>query len=345
MLKGGRSGQSYPPVKYILSLERRSELQGPKMRICSLLPSATEIAFALGLGDQVVAVSHECDYPQEASNRPVLTKSTIHQKIHGSLEVDREVEHRGGDIYEIDEKLLEKLKPDLILTQELCHVCAVSYTRVKEAARVLDADTRIVSLEPTNLEEIVDNILLVGRMTGRLAEAEKLGSQMMRRINRVKEKTRAAGRKPRVFFMEWLQPPWAGGHWIPEMIDYSGGVDGLGRPSKPSYRIGWDEVVRYQPEIIVLSPCGFDTKQVMEAAHVLASYDGWEKIPAFESSRIYAVNASTYFSRSGPRVVDGLEILAHITHPELFPETPHAEAVRMVPKGNWSYSKRIIGAK
>src|SRR5467141_2146633 len=192
LLKGGRSGQSYPPVKYILSLERLRELQDTRMRICSLLPSATEIAFALGLGDQVVAVSHECDYPHEASNRPVLTKSAIHQKIHRSLEVDLEVEERRGDIYEIDEKLLQKLKPDLILTQELCHVCAVSYTKVKEAARILDADTKIVSLEPTNLEEIVDNILLVGRMTGKIAQAEKLSSQMLARMERVKEKTERA---------------------------------------------------------------------------------------------------------------------------------------------------------
>ena len=303
------------------------------MRICSLLPSATEIAFALGLADQVVAVSHECDYPPEASNRPVLTKSAIHQKIHRSLEVDREVEQRGGDIYEIDEKLLAKLKPDLILTQELCHVCAVSYTRVKEAARVLDADTKIVSLEPTNLEEIVDNILLVGRMTGKQGEAEKLAAQMLQRINRVREKTQTVQDKPRVFFMEWLQPPWAGGHWIPQMVDYAGGVEGLGRFGKPSHRIEWDKVIEYKPEIIVLSPCGFDANQVMEEAHVLASYEEWDKIPAFQSSRIYAVNASAYFSRSGPRVVDGLEILAHIIHPELFPENPHPEAVKTVPKG------------
>ena len=303
------------------------------MRICSLLPSATEIAFALGLADQVVAVSHECDYPPEASNRPVLTKSAIHQKIHRSLEVDREVEQRGGDIYEIDEKLLANLKPDLILTQELCHVCAVSYTRVKEAARVLDADTKIVSLEPTNLEEIVDNILLVGRMTNKLAEAAKLAAQMLRRIDRVREKTKTVQDKPRVFFMEWLQPPWAGGHWIPQMVDYAGGFEGLGRLGKPSHRIEWDQVVEYEPEIIVLSPCGLDANQVMEEAHVLASYTEWNEIPAFQSSRIYAVNASAYFSRSGPRVVDGLEILAHIIHPELFPENPHPEAVKTVPKG------------
>jgi iron complex transport system substrate-binding protein len=273
-----------------------------------------------------------------------LTKSAIHQKIHRSLEVDREVELRGGDIYEIDEKLLEQLKPDLILTQELCHVCAVSYTKVKEAARVFDADTRIVSLEPTNLEEIVNNILLVGRMTGRLAEAEKLASQMMQRINMVREKTRTVRHKLRVFFMEWLQPPWAGGHWIPEMVDYAGGVDGLGRLGKPSHRIGWDEVVEYRPEIIVLSPCGFDANQVMEEAHVLTSYQGWDKIPAFQSSRIYAVNASAYFSRSGPRVVDGLGILAHIIHPELFPRNPHPEAVRMVSR-ELVLGERIIETK
>jgi len=311
------------------------------MKICSLLPSATEIAFALGLGEQVVAVSHECDYPPEASDRPVLTKSAIHRKIHRSLEVDQEVDRRGGDIYEIDEKLMEKLKPDLILTQELCHVCAVSYTSVKEAARVLDADTKIVSLEPTNLEEIVDNIILVGRMTGRLGEAEKLAQQILQRINWIREKAQTARHRPRVFFMEWLQPPWAGGHWIPQMVDYAGGVDELGRFGKPSHRIGWDEVVEYQPEIIVLSPCGFDANQVMEEAHVLASYEGWEKIPALQSSRIYAVNASAYFSRSGPRVVDGLEILSHIIHPELFAENPHPEAVRMVPK-ELVLGKRVI---
>jgi iron complex transport system substrate-binding protein len=314
------------------------------MRICSLLPSATEIAFALGLGDQVVAVSHECDYPPEASNRPVLTKSAIHQKIHRSLEVDWEVEQRGGDIYEIDEKLLEELKPDLILTQELCHVCAVSYTRVKEAARVLEADTKIVSLEPTNLEEIVDNILLVGKMTNRLGEAEKLARQMLQRINRVREKTQTLQNKPRVFFMEWLQPPWAGGHWIPQMVDYAGGIEELGCLGQPSHKIGWEEVVEYKPEIIVLSPCGFDADQVMEEAHVLATYADWEKIPAFQSSRIYAVNASAYFSRSGPRVVDGLEILSHIIHPKLFPENPHPEAVRMVPR-ELVLGKRIIEAK
>jgi iron complex transport system substrate-binding protein len=233
------------------------------MRIASLLPSATEIAFALGLGEEVVAVSHECDYPPETTQLPVLTKSAFHEKIHRSLDVDREVEKSGGDIYEINEKLLEKLQPDLILTQELCNVCAVSYTKVKEAARVLESDTKIISLEPTSLEEIVDNILLVGKTTGRLERAQELGSQLLSRINAVMSKTRTIRSRPRVFFMEWLQPPWAGGHWIPQMVDYAGGLEGLGRLGKPSRRIGWNEVLDYQPEIIVLSPCGFDLNGVM----------------------------------------------------------------------------------
>ncbi len=297
------------------------------MKIASLLPSATEIAFALGLGDQVVAVSHECDYPPEASTRPVLTKSAIHQKMHRSLDVDREVEKRGGDIYEIDAKLLEALKPDLILTQELCAVCAVSYTKVKEAARVLDADTKIVSLEPNNLEEIIDNIRLVGKITGKASQAEELASRLSTRIDKVKEKTRKVQHRPRVFFMEWLEPPWAGGHWIPQMADYAGGTEGLGNLGRPSQKISWNRVVDYQPEIIVLSPCGFDLKGVKAESHVLASYSGWDKIPAYKNSKIYVVNASAYFSRPGPRVVDGLEILAHIIHPELFPENPPEDSM------------------
>ena len=300
------------------------------MKIASLLPSATEIAFALGLGDQVVAVSHECDYPPEASNRPVLTKSAIHQKIHKSVEVDQEVERRGGDIYEIDEKLLERLKPELILTQELCAVCAVSYTKVKEAARILDADTKIVSLEPNNLEEIIDNIRLVGKITGKQSRASYLASQLSRRISRVREKTRTVKHRPRVFFMEWLQPPWAAGHWIPQMVDYAGGIEGIGTLGQPSRKVEWEKIVAYQPEIIVLSPCGFDVKQALDEVHVLSSYRGWDKIPAFRSSNIYAVNASAYFSRPGPRVVDGLELLAHVIHPELFPRSPRVDDLRKV---------------
>jgi iron complex transport system substrate-binding protein len=300
------------------------------MKIASLLPSATEIAFALGLGDQVVAVSHECDYPPEASKRPILTKSAIHQKIHKSLEVDREVERRGGDIYEIDEKLLQELKPDLILTQELCAVCAVSYTKVKEAARILDADTKIVSLEPNNLEEIIDNIRLIGKITGKQSRADELASQLSQRISRVKEKTRNVKHRPRVFFMEWLQPPWAAGHWIPQMVDYAGGIENIGTLGQPSRKVEWETIVDYQPEIIVLSPCGFDVKQTLDEIHVLSSYRGWDKIPAFHSSSIYAVNASAYFSRPGPRVVNGLELLAHVIHPELFPQSPRVEDLTKV---------------
>lgn len=300
------------------------------MRICSLLPSATEILFSLRLGDDVVAVSHECDYPPEASKKPALTKSALHKKIHKSLEIDREVEKRGGDIYEIDSNLLEKLSPDLILTQELCSVCAVSYTKVKEAARILDSDAKIVSLEPNNLENVLDNILLVGRLTDRRTEAESLVSSLRQRIDRVKNRSRQAHYRPRVFFMEWLQPPWVGGHWIPEMVEYTGGVEGLGNPGKPSMRIEWQRVLDYRPEVLVLSPCGFDVERILEELHILSKYPGWHLLPAFVNGRIFAVNASAYFSRPGPRLVDGLEILAHIVHPELFPKIPSPDAARIV---------------
>jgi len=300
------------------------------MRIASLLPSATEIAFALGLEEQVVAVSHECDYPPEASGRPILTKSAIHQKIHASHEIDEEVAKRGGDIYEIDEKLLESLRPDLILTQELCAVCAVSYTKVKEAARVLDADTRIVSLEPSNLEDIVENIRLVGKIAGRTAQAEKLTSQLSERMEKVKEKTRTVPRKPRVAFLEWFRPPWIGGHWIPQMIDYAGGIDNLGTLGKPSRKVEWKAIVEYEPEIMILSPCGYDVKQVLAEVQTLSAYSNWDDIPAFRTSNIYAVNASAYFSRPGPRIVNGLELLAHIIHPKLFPETALAHEMKRI---------------
>src|SRR5881296_1251643 len=303
------------------------------MRIASLLPSATEILFSLGLGDQVVAVSHECDYPPEASKRPALTKSALHHKIHNSIDIDREVEQRRGDIYEIDEKQLERLQPDLILTQELCAVCAVSYTKVKEAARVLDADTRIVSLEPSNLEDIVDNIRLVGKIAGRTAQAEKLTSQLSERIEKVKEKTRTVPGRPRVAFLEWLRPPWIGGHWIPQMIDYAGGIDNIGTLGKPSRKVEWKEIVEYEPEIMILSPCGYDVKQVLAEVHTLSAYSSWDDVPAFRTSNIYAVNASAYFSRPGPRIVDGLELLAHVTHPELFRGNPLSDSVRRVSPG------------
>lgn len=204
---------------------------------------------------------------------------------------------------------------------------------MKEAARVLDVDTKIVSLEPNNLENILENILLIGMMTGKVRQAEELTSDLGARIDVVKSQTRNVSERPRVFFMEWLHPPWAGGHWIPQMVDYAGGIEGLGRLGKPSRRIIWEEVLHYRPEIIVLSPCGFDINGVMDELPALASYTNWDMIPAFKSSKIYAVNASAYFSRPGPSIVNGLEILAHIIHPELFPEVPNVNDAKRVDLG------------
>jgi iron complex transport system substrate-binding protein len=194
----------------------------------------------------------------------------------------------------------------------------------------LDADTRIVSLEPSNLEDIVENIRLVGKIAGRTAQAEKLTSQLSERMEKVKEKTRTVPRKPRVAFLEWLRPPWIGGHWIPQMIDYAGGIDNLGTLGKPSRKIEWKEIVEYEPEIIILSPCGYEVKQVLAEVQTLTAYPNWDDIPAFRTSNIYAVNASAYFSRPGPRIVNGLELLAHIIHPKLFPETALAHEMKRI---------------
>ncbi len=300
------------------------------MRIVSLLPSATEIVCALGLEEQIVAVSHECDYPPIVTKKPVLTASRIHTQLHRSVEIDENVERHGGNIYELNSELLEELKPDLILTQELCLVCAVSYTRVREAASILRGDVSIVSLEPNNLEDIMENILFVGRLTGKSAEAEKLVAGLRSRMEKVRSRAQLAASKPRVFFMEWLKPPWVGGHWIPQMADYAGGTDGMGNLGRPSSRVSWEKILEYKPEIIVLSPCGFDVDRIMRELHVLSEYRDLQTLPAFISSRIYAVNASAYFSRPGPRTIDGLEILAHIIHPELFPENPHPDDVKLV---------------
>ncbi len=300
------------------------------MKIVSLLPSATEIVCALGLENQLVAVSHECDYPPTVSEKPILTASRIHTQLHRSVEIDENVARHSGNIYELNSELLDELRPELILTQELCSVCAVSYTEVKEAASILRGDVSIVSLEPNNLEDIMENILLVGRLTAKIAEAEKLVAQLRSRLAKVKSRARLATYRPRVFFMEWLKPPWVGGHWIPQMVEYAGGIDGLGNLGRPSSKVLWEKILAYKPEIMIVSPCGFDLNRIMKEVHVLSEYRGLDTLPAFISSRIYAVNASAYYSRPGPRTIEGLEILAHIIHPELFSENPYPAAVKLI---------------
>lgn len=217
--------------------------------------------------------------------------------------------------------MLRQLQPNLILTQELCDVCAVSYRDVSEAVRILEGDCRVVSLEPTTLEEIVQTIETVGSLTGRRARASELSASLRRRIKDVEARTQAAADRPRVLALEWLDPPFVGGHWVPEMIRRAGGVDPFGAQGRPSFQIEWDRILRNPPDVIVLMPCGFDLERTVRRSSDLKAPAKWRNMSAVQTNRIFAVDGSSYFNRPGPRIVDGLEILAEILHPNLFPQT------------------------
>ncbi|MCU0490828.1 MAG: cobalamin-binding protein [Chloroflexaceae bacterium] len=293
------------------------------MRIVSLLPSTTEIAYALGLGDALVAVTHECDYPPDARRKPVVTSSALDHSHANSAEIDAVVSAQLRDqisIYHLDHALLAQLKPTLILTQELCDVCAVSFATVQRAVRDLGGDPRILSLEPTSMAGIFETIVAVGGVTGREAEAAALVASLNARVAAVQQHTSAASGRPRVACLEWIDPPFGPGHWLPEMIEFAGGTAGLGRPHQPSTRITWDDVLAFAPEVIVLTPCGFDLERtVLEAETILPTRPGWADLPAVRSRRVYAVDGNAYFSRPGPRMVDSLELLASLVQPELCP--------------------------
>jgi iron complex transport system substrate-binding protein len=291
------------------------------VRICSLLPSATEIVFALGQGSSLVGVTHECDFPSETAQIPKVTRSNIPGGI-SSREIDSAVSQAldgTGTLYELNIPLLEELRPDLILTQRLCDVCAVSYDRVQEAAKNLKSHPRVLNLEPRSLGDILDNIVLVGKAIGCEATANTVRNNLVRRIDAVRRKTEALGDRPRVFAMEWVDPPYCGGHWMKELVEIAGGRDDLALLHQPSRRIEWSRVLDFAPEIIVLTCCGFDLGRCEREGEILAEFEGVHDLPAAKAGRIYATDGSSYFSRPGPRIVESLEILAHLIHPHLFP--------------------------
>jgi iron complex transport system substrate-binding protein len=296
-----------------------------------LLPSATEIVYALGLGDQLYGVSHECDYPPEAAAKPTLIRSAFDQSSLSSLEIDHAVMERlrsGEGVYTIDQDLLRQAEPDLILTQELCDVCAVPYSEVKRAVDQLVSRPRLLPLSPSLLGDVLQDISRVGEATGREEQAGFLVRRLRERIDRVTARTATAAERPATFCLEWADPLYVAGHWIPEMVEMAGGIDGLGGKGKPSVQIKWERVVGYAPEVVVLMSCGFNVERALGELPLLTGLRGWSDLPAVRQGRVYAVNASAYFSRSGPRLVDGLELLAKILHPELFPGAIPGEAAR-----------------
>ncbi len=289
------------------------------MRIASLLPSATEIVCALGLADCLVGVSHECDYPADVvTDLPKLTGSAIPHGL-SSAEIDADVSERlrrGESLYLLEGEIIQALQPDLLITQELCDVCAVSYNDVCNLARWLPNKPQVISLTPPDLPGIFADVTTIATATGVAERGSRLVDQLQRRLTTVEQAV--AGRpRPRVFGLEWLDPPFAAGHWVPQMIALAGGEEVLGRAGEKSFRVTWEQVIAAQPEVILLMPCGYSQEAAQREWDALPKPAGWERLPAVQQGRVYAVDANSYCSRPAPRVVDGVEQLARLFHPEV----------------------------
>src|SRR6266571_1930195 len=303
------------------------------MRIVSLLPAATEICFALGLGDDVVGVSPECDFPSGVREKPVVSHALLQYDGMTSGETSRVVGDRiesGEALYQVDESALRSAGPDLILTQGLCDVCAPTLRDVEDVARRLPGTPAIESLDPHGLEGMLEDILRVGRACGIKGRAVEVVAALRERIDRVAERASTSLVRPKTVCLEWLDPLFLGGDWVPEMVGLAGGVDVLGLTGEKSRRSEPDEVVMASPDVAVLMPCGFDLNRTRDDAPVVTRMAWWAQLPASRAGRAWIVDGSSYFNRPGPRLFDGLEILAHILQPDLFPKALPATAASRV---------------
>lgn len=305
------------------------------MKIVSLLPAATEIVAALGVTEWLVGVSHDCDYPMGVRDKPRVTHCPIHDSGLPSAEVDRWVQealHSRGSLYAIDERLLRRLGPDVILTQRLCDVCAVGYGSVTALAATLPGPPQVVNLEPTCVADIFENIRRVGRSLEVQGRADAAVASLTERVEAVRSCAARAERRTRCFLMEWIDPPYCSGHWGPELVEIAGGEEPLGRKSQDSARVRWESVLEAGPEVLVLACCGYSVERTLRDLPLLEGYPGWDTLPAVRQGRVYVVDGRSYFSRPGPRVVDSLEILAAILHPEVFAgRFPDRGVVRLPP--------------
>ena len=299
------------------------------MRVVSLLPAATEIVAALGMVDHLVGVSHECDHPAEVNRKPRVTRCAIHGNQLDSADIDRWVKtelKRTGTLYTMDEARLRQLAPDVIITQRLCDVCAVGYDSVTAFAATLPGPPVVVNLEPQTLDDVFGDVRRVGAALGVAERAETVIRELRDRVDRVRTRCAAVPRR-RCVLLEWIAPPFRSGHWGPELVAIAGGIDPVGRQGEDAVEIEWHEVRAAAPEVLVIACCGFDVARTLRDLPILRRYPGFPELPAAQSREVWVVDGSAYFSRPGPRLVDSLELLAPLVHPELFPGSSPPEGV------------------
>jgi iron complex transport system substrate-binding protein len=304
------------------------------MRICSLLPSATEILYALGLGASVVGITHECDFPPEVRSKRVVVRSRL-PETSDPADIDRlvrEFTDRGESIYRVDADAIRELDPDLIVTQDLCHVCAASPDDLAAALAILPRTPKVLSLNPHTLADVWNDIFTVGAATGREAEAQELVHQLKTKVEdvaRAVAKESATVTPPRVLCLEWLDPPFNAGHWVPEMVALAGGEDVLGIEGKPSRSISWKEITTAEPEIILVSPCGYDLKKARNEFSRMKFPEAWSNLPAVLRGKVFFADANAHFSRPGPRLAEGVAVLAAAINPHAaIPHVPPSSLVR-----------------
>ena len=302
------------------------------MKIVSLLPSATEIAFALGLQNEVQGVTDGCDYPAEAATKPVVSRSRLDVGDDATAaDVDgavREAVKDGEPLYALDTDLIQRIQPDLILTQDLCRVCAVPTGDVEDALGVLGCHADVLSLDPHTVDDVLDDVVRVGEYTERAAEARLLVDDLRRRMALVEERTRNLA-PVSTFPLEWLEPPFSGGHWVPDLIVRARGTPVLCAPGEHSRPLRWADVGAAQPEVVVFMPCGYDLAAAAKESQGLAGVAELRETPAWRDGRVWVVDATSYFSRPGPRIIDGLELLAWVMHPDAFAEPPPGRVARI----------------
>jgi iron complex transport system substrate-binding protein len=304
------------------------------MRICSLLPSATEVIALLGLSDELVGISHECDYPPSIRNVPIMVEPMIPPHGLASAEIDRQVRHlvaSGQRLYRLKDHLLRQAQPDLILSQDLCHVCAVTPDQLHDALCSLRHQPTVLTVNPRTVHDVIDDVVRIGDAAGRSAEGHRLATQLRERLDAVRTRVQGLSQRPRVACIEWLSPPYVAGHWVPEMVQLAGGQDVLAQPGSPSRVVTWDEVLAAAPDVLIVMPCGFSIERTQTELFQLMQQPGQWRLSSDLVPRTFLVDASSYFSRPGPRLIDGIELLAAILHPSGRDHIPESMACRFGP--------------